>query len=122
MRRHLDVEAQRMRRPGIALDRGRGAKEFGRVILGVGLAAGAAAFFVHPRNHSQSALRMQVKLLQNLGRFHRDHHAGAVVDCARAQIPRIEMSRDHDELFGMFAALQVGDDVVAGLRRAASAE
>jgi hypothetical protein len=55
-----------------------------------------------------------VKLLQNLGGFHCDHDSGAVVDRARAQIPRIEVSRDNDELLGMFATLQIGDDVIAG--------
>ena len=54
-----------------------------------------------------------MELLQNLGGLHGDRNAGAVIDRAGAEIPRIEMSGNDDDLLRMFAAFEVGDDVVA---------
>ena len=84
------------------------------MILGVSLAAGAAGLLVHPRNHADGALGTQMEPLQQLRRFHGNHYAGAVVDRARAQVPGVEMSGQHNDLLGMLTALKIGDHVMAG--------
>ena len=58
-----------------------------------------------------------MKALKNFGGFHRDDHAGSVIDRAGAEIPGIEMARDNHDLFGMLGALEVGDHVVTGFIR-----
>src|SRR5579864_5140291 len=55
-----------------------------------------------------------MKSLHYLGGFHRDHHSSGIVDGAGSEVPGIEVSGDDDDLLRMFAALQVGDDVVTG--------
>ena len=58
-----------------------------------------------------------MKALEDFGSLHGDDDAGSVVDGAGPEIPGIEMSGDDDDLFGMFGAFEVGNDVVAGLVR-----
>ena len=55
---------------------------------------------------------MQAKLLDEIRHLHRYGHPRSVVDRTRAKIPGIEMSRDNDDLLGMFGSLQIGDHVV----------
>jgi hypothetical protein len=54
-----------------------------------------------------------MKFLNQVHRFHRNRDAGAIIDRACAQIPRIEMTGNDDHLFGMFVAFDVPDDVRA---------
>src|SRR5256714_7622541 len=54
-----------------------------------------------------------MKLLDQVRRFHRNGDAGAVIDRPRAEIPRIQMSRNDNDLFGMFGAFDVADNVEA---------
>src|ERR1700757_3535715 len=55
-----------------------------------------------------------MKFPQNFGRFHGNHDSRGIVDGAGSEVPGIEVSGDDDDLLRMFAALQVGDDVVTG--------
>ena len=66
-----------------------------------------------PGNYSQSAARVQMELLHQLGRFHGDGHTSSVVDRTRSQVPGIEMPRDHNDLFqALVGSFQVGNDVM----------
>ena len=53
-----------------------------------------------------------MEALQQLCRLHGDHHAGAIVNRARAEVPGIEMPGNDHHLLGMLGALEVGDHVI----------
>ncbi len=86
----------------------------GGIVFAVGLVTASAVFFVHPGNDAQRAPRAETQAPQNFRSLHRHHHTCAVVDCTLAKVPGIEMPADNDNLLGMLASLQIGDDVVAG--------
>ena len=112
-----DVEAERMRGAGVALDGGDVVREVVGVFGSVGSAAGASGFFVHPGDHAQGAGGAQVKALENFRGLHGHDHAGSVIDGSGAEVPGIQMAGDDDDLLGMLGAFEVGDDVVAGFVR-----
>ena len=114
-RRGFDIKADRMGGSGIALDGGDVANKIGRVFAGVGFAARAAGFLIHPGDDSEGAGWGQVEALENFGSLHGDNDTGAVVDRAGAEIPGIEMSGDDDDLLGVLGTFKVRNDVVAGL-------
>src|SRR5580693_10673738 len=78
----------------------------------VGDASGGSVFFVHPRDYAKSALGMQAELLAEICNLHGDGYACGVVNCTGAQIPRIEMSADDNDLLGMLGTFEVGNHVV----------
>ena len=102
---------------GVALDGGYVVREVAGIFGGVGFAARASGFFVHPGNYAEGAGGTQVKALENFGGLHGHDYAGSVVDGSGAQIPRIEMAGDYYDLLGMFGTFEVGDYVVAGFIR-----
>ena len=57
---------------------------------------------------------MQAELLAEICDLHGDNYSRAIIDRAGAEIPRIEMAGNNDDLLGMFGAFEIGDDVVAG--------
>ena len=67
--------------------------------------------------------RADMQPLKKFGGRHGDDDARAVVDGAATEVPGIEMTGDDDDLLGMLAALEIGDDVVAGgVRKALRSE
>src|SRR2546423_4941319 len=108
---------------GIALDCRNMIDHLRGMGFAVSFMAASAVFFVHPGNHAQGTPRMEMKPLQKFGGGHRDYDTGTVINGAAAEIPRIKMARDDDDLFGMLASLEVGDDVVAnGVRQVLRSE
>ena len=93
-----------MTRAGIAFDGGDVIDEVSFVFGGVSGAAAAAIFFVHPGDYADGALGMQAELLAQIGDLHCFGDSIGVVDCAGAQIPRVQMAGDYDDFFGMLAA------------------
>ena len=102
---------------GVALDGGYIMGEVLGVFGGVGFAAGASGFLIHPGDHAEGAGGAQVKALENFGGLHGHDYAGSVVDGSGAEVPGIEMAGDHYDLFGMFGTFEIGDYVVAGFIR-----
>jgi hypothetical protein len=113
----FDVEAQRMGGAGVAFDGGYVAGEIVGVFGGVGFAAVASGFFVHPGDYAEGAGRAQVQALENFSGLHGYDYASSVVDGSGAQIPGIEVAGDDYDLLGVLGALEVGDYVVAGFVR-----
>src|ERR1700724_2649843 len=114
LRSHLDIKAQGMRGSTVAFDGGDVPWKLVRMDLCVGVASRSPSLFVHPGDNPDCPLRAQVKHLKKFRRFHGNDHASAIVDGTGAEIPRVEMSGDHHDLLWMFAALQIGDHIVAG--------
>ena len=57
-----------------------------------------------------------------MDRFHGDRDAGTIIDCPGAEVPRVKMTRNNDDLLGVLAAFEIGNDIRAfgigqGLRR-----
>ena len=115
--RGFDVEAQGMGSARVALDGGDVVGEVVGVFGGVGLAAGASGFLVHPGDDAKGAGGAQVEALENFGGLHGHDYAGSVVDGAGAKVPGIEMAGDDYDLLGVFGAFEIGDYVVAGFVR-----
>src|ERR1017187_8992649 len=98
-------------------------RKFRGVSLGIGLVSAAAIFLVHPGDDAQRAARADMQPLKQFGGRHGDDNPRAVVDGAATEVPGIEMTGDNDVLLGMLAALEVGDNVVAGgVRKALRSE
>src|ERR1019366_7873560 len=112
--RHLHREAEGVAGAGVALDGGDVVRKFRGVSLGIGLVSAAAIFLVHPGDDAQRAAGADMQALEQFGGRHGDDDARAVVDGAATDVPGIEMTGDNDDLLGMLAALEIGDDVVAG--------
>src|SRR5260370_34080101 len=87
--------------------------ELGRVIARISLATSASTLLVHPRNHTKSALRAEMEFLQQFSGLHRNGNSCRIIDGSSAKVPGVEMSGDHNDLFGMLTPLQIGDHVVA---------
>ena len=107
------VHAERMSCAQITFDGGDVICGVGFVFDAVCCAAGGSIFFVHPGDDANGALGMQAELLAEIGNLHGDGHARGVINCAGAEIPRIEMAADDYELFGMIGTFEVADYVVA---------
>ena len=71
-----------------------------------------AVLFIHPRDDANRAFRFEMQFLNQIRRLHRNCDARSVIDCARAQIPRIQMTGNDDYLFRILAAFDVTDNVV----------
>src|ERR1017187_9095828 len=99
---------------GVALDGSDVAEEVVRVFGGIGAAASASGFFVHPGDYAESAGGAQVETLQNFGGLHGHDYAGSVVDSSGAEVPGIEVAGDYYDLLGVVGAFEVSDYVVAG--------
>jgi hypothetical protein len=54
-----------------------------------------------------------MQALENFSGGHGDDNTGAVVDSAATEVPGIEVAGNDDDLLGMVATLEIGDDVVA---------
>src|SRR5271167_2969774 len=102
---------------GVAFDGGYVVREVVGVVGGVGFAAGASGFFVHPGDYAESSGGAQMEALENFGSLHGHHYASSVVDGTRAEVPGIEMTGDYYDLLGMLGTFEVGDYVVAGFIR-----
>src|ERR1019366_5655429 len=83
---------------------------------------GAGTVFGGAENRRADGAQNVAQRLQGGGR-HGDDNPRAVVDGAATEVPGIEMTGDNDDLLGMLAALEVGDNVVAGgVRKALRSE
>ncbi len=110
-----DAEPERPRAPRVGLDRGHVLCELGRVRLGVGLPSAQAVLFVGEEHRSNRALRLQAQGPDQPDRLHRDRASGAVILRARSDVPRVQVSSDHDELVGLLGSLDLADHI-SGLR------
>src|SRR5271156_1568156 len=99
---------------GVALNGGYVAGEVVGVFGGVGFAAGASSFFVHPGDYAEGAGGAQVETLEHFGGLHGHDYSCAVVDGSSAEVPGIEMAGDYYDLLGVVGAFEVCDYVVAG--------
>ena len=52
-----------------------------------------------------------MQVLNQMGRFHGNCDAGAVIDGTGAEVPGIEVARNNNNLFRLFTAFDVGNDV-----------
>src|SRR5258708_38354514 len=93
---------------GVTFDGGDVVGEVLGVFGGVGFAAGASGFFVHPGDDAEGAGGAQVEALENFWGFHGHDYTGSVVDCAGAEVPGIGMAGDDDDLRGMLGTVEVG--------------
>ena len=106
-------DARRVVGAEVALD---GADVVGEVVFVVGHVLGrtfGAFFFAHPGDAADGAFGVDAELLEEMNDLHGDDHAGAVVDCAGAEVPGVEMAGNDDNLLGVLGSLPVGDDIVA---------
>src|ERR1700680_2838857 len=113
LRSYLEIKPEGMRGSTVAFDGRDVPWQLVRMDLSVGVASRSSRLFVHPGDNPDCPLRAQVKHLKKFRRLHGNDHARAIVDRTGAEIPRVEMSGDHHDLLRMFAALQIGDHVVA---------
>src|SRR5579864_3858797 len=97
----------------IAFNCGKVVGDFRLMILGIGISAYASELLTHPCDDSDTALRPQIQLPKHLDRLHGHNYTGPIINGASSQVPGIEMSRDDDDLFRVFSAFEVSDDVVA---------
>src|SRR6266550_7776191 len=81
LRISFQVEPDRMTRATIGFVNSKMIGKLTGVILLVLLRSPAAVLFVHPRNHADGSFRFEVKLLNQVCRFHRHRDACAIIDC-----------------------------------------
>ena len=81
------------------------------VRLGVGLATLRAFFFGGEEHRADRAARDQAQAPQRRQRLHDDRAAGAVVLRPFADVPRIDVRADDDDLVGQLAAAQLGEHI-----------
>ena len=80
-----------------------------------------AVLLVGEEHDAHRAARPQVELLHQPHRLPRHDAAAAVVGRARADVPRVEVAADDDDLVRQLAAAHLADDVVRDWRRDRSA-
>ena len=90
---------------GVALDGGDVVGEVVGEFGGVGAAAGASGFFVHPGDYAEGAGGAQVETLEDFGGLHGHDYAGSVVDGSGAEVPGVEMAGDDYDLLGVVVSL-----------------
>ena len=101
-----------MERAGIAFEHGNVVGKLRLMCCGIGIAAGGAILFVHPSNNTESALGFQMQLLHELHHLHGRHNAGAVINGACSQVPRIKMAGHKNNLLRMLRSFEVGNHIV----------
>jgi len=58
-----------------------------------------------------------MQALEYFGGLHGNGDAGSIVDGAGAEVPRIKMPRNDNDLLGMVRTLDIGDNVIPGFVR-----
>src|SRR5205085_3647725 len=86
------------------------------MLLAIILGAVQPLLFACEQNEANGSLWLHARLGENAGGFERDAGAGAVVESALAQVPRIKMSADDDTFVRLFAADDFTDGVIDGYR------
>src|SRR5271169_4680836 len=79
--------------------------QFGLVVLCVGATASNTVFFIHPGNEPNRSCRSRIYLFDDAEYVHRNANPRSVVDCARSQVPRIQVARYDHNLLWMLRAL-----------------
>ena len=69
-------------------------------------------FFAAPQPDADGAARLDVERFQNADGFHHDNRSGAVVGGARARVPGVEVSAQHDDFVFLVGARDLSDSVV----------
>src|SRR5713226_1879428 len=87
--------------------------EIGFVFFSIGSAAHESILFVHPCDHTDGSPRSESQPVDQLSDLHRDCDARTVINRACAEVPRVQMTRNSDDLLGMLGALYVRNDIVA---------
>src|SRR5690349_19191754 len=82
-----------------------------RVPLRVGARTTRAVLFVGPEDETNGPPRLDAELLHQPERLPRDHASHAVVRRARADVPRVDVTTEHDNLVRLLAAADLGDDI-----------
>ena len=83
----MQVQPERMIRAAVRLHYRKMVREILFMLFRVSLRTHRPVLFIHPRNHTNRALRFEMKFLNEVRRFHRNSDTGAVVDRACSQIP-----------------------------------
>ncbi len=85
--------------------------QIGAVAIAVVEPATQAVLLVGEQHDADRPPRPEVQLLQQTRHFPRRHRAAAVVGRAGADVPRVEVAADDDDLFGLLAPADFGDHV-----------
>src|SRR6185369_10383061 len=83
----------------------------GRVPLGVGGRTARPVLFIRPQHEANRAARLDAELLHQPERLPGDHASNAIVRCARANVPRVEVSTEYDNLVRPLPTADLRDDV-----------
>ena len=101
----------------IAIERGEfglGLLEGAEVLFDVGLRTEQPFLLARPERDADGAARLEPERLDDARGLHHHGRADRVVGGAGGGVPRIEVTAEHDDLVGLVAARNFGDDVVAG--------
>src|SRR4029079_4692612 len=82
-------------------------RDLGAMCVTVSIAAACAVFFVRVEHDANRATWFQSQLFQQTNGFPGDDTTTAIVMCALAHVPRIEMSTDQDDLVRLFGTTQL---------------
>jgi hypothetical protein len=82
------------------------------MLLHVALRSEQAFFLAAPQADANGAARLDVQRFQDAHGFHHDDGAGAVVGCARARVPGVEMGAEHHEFIFLVRSRKLGNGVV----------
>src|SRR5205814_8573996 len=86
-------------------------RELAAMLLAVRQPAASAVLLVRPEHDAHRSPRPQVQLLHDPQRLPRDDAASAVVGGAGADVPRVEVAADDDDLLGLLASADLADNV-----------
>src|ERR1051326_671230 len=81
------------------------------MLVAVCEAAAITVLLVGPEHDADRTSRAKVQLLHQPKRLPRRHRSAAVIGRTRADVPRIEMTTDDNDLVGTLAAADFADDV-----------
>ena len=85
----------------------------GAVAAGIVGRAGEAVLLAGEQHHPDGSARDEARGAQQPHRLHHRDAAGAVVGCARPDVPRVDVGAEQDDLLRQLAAAQLADDVCA---------
>ena len=106
-----ETEASRLEHPGIRLDCKRVPGQVRLVPLGILPRAAHAVLLIRPQHHAHGAPRPQSKLEYQPRRLPRSKTAAAIVHCPLANVPRVDVAADNDDLLWLLCAGNLRDDV-----------
>src|SRR6185295_6771987 len=85
--------------------------ELGAMLIAIAETAAAAVLLVVPQHDAHGAARPEIQLLHQPHRLPGDDAAATIVGGAGADVPRIQVAADDDDLLGPLASADLADDV-----------